>query len=65
MKLKASRAREIFDAVGFFEFGEYMKKNFGGGECVAAGAMSAGNRDREVACDRVETVIEKIRQRAS
>jgi hypothetical protein len=35
-----------------------MKKDLGGGECVAAGAMSAGDGNREVAGDGVEPVVE-------
>jgi hypothetical protein len=41
-----------------------MKKDLGGGECVAPGAMSAGYRNREVAGDGVEPVIEQLRQHA-
>ena len=61
MKLKASCAREIFDAVRFFEFGQYPNKNFGSGESIAAGTMSTGDRNREVACDGIEPVIQKVR----
>jgi hypothetical protein len=56
-ELKASRGREIFDPVSLFEFGEYEQEDFGGGECIAAGAMTARDRNREMTRDRFQPVI--------
>jgi len=42
-----------------------MKKDLGGGECVAAGAMPAGYGNREVAGDGIEPVIDQFRKNAS
>ena len=59
-ELKISRGCQVFDAVSFFKLCEYMKKDLGGGEGVASGTVPADDWNREVAGDRVETMIEKI-----
>jgi len=64
-ELEAPRAGEIFDTVSFFELCKYVKKDFCGGECVTAGAMAADDRNREVARDGIEPVIQQIRKCAS
>ena len=56
-ELKTSRGREIFDPVSFFEFDEQEQEDFGGGECVAARAVTAGDRNRKVLSNRLEPVI--------
>jgi hypothetical protein len=56
-KLEVSRGSQVFDTVSFFELGEQHDKDFGGGERVAARAVTAGDRNRKVLGNRLEPVI--------
>jgi hypothetical protein len=42
-----------------------LNEDLGGRECVATGAVPAGNRDRKMVGNRFEAVIEQFRQRVS
>ena len=44
-KLKSPRGGKVFDAVSLFKFFEYAKKDFGGGERIAARAVSTDDRN--------------------
>jgi len=45
-----------------FQFRQQLKKDLGGGECVATGAMPARDQDREVLGECVETVVQQFGQ---